>query len=232
MIMKSTAKRPHSARKNTLKNQSGFMTAEFLFAFTMVIGSGIIIFALTFSLTTIEIAQYIVWSSARSYAVGHASLAEATTAAENKYKNLTAAFPLLTGNGSDSPWFRMPTVNDRPEFDVGDLSRYMGKGEIDPENKIDLEARHPWYGVQSSIDLILFKGLQVPFLGRITETPDEFIFPVRGLLLRHPSIEECQTFFTNKYKEGIKRINGENWNNLVQDASDVSAYYPIEDNGC
>ncbi len=47
------------------------MTAEFLFAFTMVIGSGILIFALTFALTTVEIAQYIVWSTARAHAVGN-----------------------------------------------------------------------------------------------------------------------------------------------------------------
>lgn len=224
------------------KNNSGFMTAEFLFAFTMVIGCGIFIFGLTFSLTTIEIAQYIVWSSARSYAVGNISSGDqnkhSETAGRTKYKNLTAAFPLLTGNGSDSPWFRMPDINDN-DFLVGDLSLSIKEkdGGIDSENKIEgtNEARHPWLGVESSIDLILFKGLQIPFLGKIAANPEEFKFPVRGILLRHPSVDECQTFFKNKFAEGIQQLPAEapsagvKWEFTDQQ---IIQYVPIEDNGC
>lgn len=217
------------------------MTAEFLFAFTMVIGSGILIFALTFALTTVEIAQYIVWSAARANAVGNENLEASRQAGENKYKNLTAAFPLLTGNGSDSPWFKMPMVTDTNEFLIGDISDMMKKkdGAIDKANAAEPggEVRHPWIGVESSIELKLLSGLNIPFLGKVTESPDEFKFPIRGILFRHPSQKECLDFFTNKFTQGVKVIPEENsnlqatpWKSLSGGADD--AYAPMEDNGC
>ncbi len=217
------------------------MTAEFLFAFTMVIGSGILIFALTFALTTVEIAQYIVWSSARAHAVGNKDTDASIKAGETKYSNLTAAFPLLTGNGSDSPWFKMPAVTDKDEFFVGDISDMMKKtdGAIDKANAAEPggEVRHPWIGVESSINLILLSGLNIPFLGQVTETPEEFKFPIRGILFRHPSTQECLNFFQNKFNQGVKVIPEENsslqstqWKSLSGSAD--GAYSPMEDNGC
>ena len=209
------------------RNQAGFMTAEFLFAFTMVIGCGILIFAMTFSLSTIEIAQYIVWSAARAQSAGNINAGAAEQAARTKYANLTAAFPLLTGNGSSSPWFQMSKGGD---VNVGDLSIVMGKsdGSIDPENRSGSEPRQPWIGVQADIDLILFKGLQIPFLGKIALNPNDFKFPVRGIILRQPSQAECQGFFTNKFQSGVQAISGESWNSL----GDPIKFAAIEDNGC
>ncbi len=229
--------------KKIPNNQAGFMTAEFLFAFTMVIGSGILIFALTFALTTVEIAQYIVWSSARAHAVGNKSQEESVKAGEKKYSNLTAAFPLLTGNGSDSPWFKMPEITDNNEFFIGDISDMIKKKDsaIDKSNASEAggEIRHPWIGVESSIELKLLSGSQVPFLGKVTETPEEFKFPIRGILFRHPSTEECLDFYRNRFTQGIKKVPGENggtparitnWGNLSGSAD--AAYAPMEDNGC
>lgn len=225
--------RPEPAVKKFLKvskNSAGFMTAEFLFAFTMVIGSGILIFGLTFALTTIEVAQYIVWSSARAYAAGNKVPSSSTTLGAEKYKNLTAAFPLLTGEGSASPWFKMDS-----EPVIGDLTNVMRTkdGAIDKDNAATpgAEARHPWIGVESNIDLILLKGLQVPFLGKVTERPEDFKFPIRAILFRHPSFDECQKFFDQKFTEGIKKIPSEpRWKDLSNTAD--AAYRPMEDNGC
>ncbi len=217
------------------------MTAEFLFAFTMVIGSGILIFALTFALTTVEIAQYIVWSTARAHAVGNIDPDSAIKAGETKYENLTAAFPLLTGNGSDSPWFKMPTVADRGDLVIGDIADSIKKKDsaIDAANAAEPggEVRHPWIGVESTIELKLLSGLNIPFLGKITDTPDEFKFPIRGILFRHPSTVECTNFFKNKFTQGVKILPQENsgmqftpWKSLSGSAD--TAYAPMEDNGC
>lgn len=222
------------------KNNSGFMTAEFLFAFTMVIGSGILIFALTFALTTVEIAQYIVWSAARAHAVGNKTVLDSVKSGETKYTNLTAAFPLLTGNGSDSPWFNMPTVQDRSEFFVGDISDMIKRKDsaIDKDNASEPggEARHPWIGVESSINLKLLSGITIPFLGKITETPEEFKFPIRGVLFRHPSYDECQNFFKAKFAQGISKMPNEPaWTNSPLNTGDTrtaNKFSPMEDNGC
>lgn len=219
-------------KKSRINNQSGFMTAEFLFAFTMVIGCGILIFAMTFSLTTIEIAQYIVWSSARSYSVGNKTKEASKLAAKTKYQNITAAFPLLTGNGSDSPWFRMSTAAEAIYDDLAPTMRARD-GALNEDNATptNAEARHPWYGVQADIDLVLFKGLQIPFAGKVTEDPSGFKFPVRGILFRHPAQDECLKFFENRFEQGIQKIKAENneWDDLTTDSS---KYFPMEDNGC
>ena len=193
------------AKKNFKKSEAGFMTAEFLFAFTMVLGCGVLIFAFTFSLMTIEVAQYIVWSSARSYAVGNKTEGASLLAGRTKYKNLIAAFPLLTGSGNSSAWFKMSDVAI-----VGDLTSALNDGAVDKDNKSgsgNPEVRHPWTGVQAELDLILFKGIKVPFLGPIAADPSTFQFPVRGILLRHPSQEECLKFFADKFTEGIQKFN-------------------------
>lgn len=227
--------------KQIPNNQKGFMTAEFLFAFTMVIGSGILIFALTFALTTVEIAQYIVWSAARAHAVGNIDTDSSVKAGETKYSNLTAAFPLLTGNGSDTPWFKMPPITEGNEFFIGDISDLIKRKDsaIDKSNAAEPggKVRHPWIGVESSIELKLLSGLNIPFLGKITETPEEFKFPIRGILFRHPSVQECQDFFQNKFSQGVKVMPEENsstqttpWKSLSSSAD--SAYAPMEDNGC
>lgn len=211
------------------------MTAEFLFAFTMVIGAGILIFALTFALTTIEVAQYIVWSSARAYAVGNKTVADADRVARTKYKNLTAAFPLLTGAGSDSPWFAMAKENEANDFKVGDLTLSMKNNDtgLDKDNASSPggEARQPWIGVESTIDLILLKNSKVPFLGQITDKPGDFKFPVRAILFRHPSFQECRKFLEEKFTQGMKQMDAEPaWRSLSADAD--SAFVPMEDNGC
>ncbi len=72
-----------------MKNsQGGFIAADFLFSFTLVISIGIIIFAFTFSLATIEISQYIVWSAARNYSAAYTNEAEASANARKKFNFL------------------------------------------------------------------------------------------------------------------------------------------------
>ena len=214
-----------------MKNNSGFIAAEFLFAFSMVIGCGILIFSLTFTLTTIEIAQYITWSAARSYAVGNLSEADSNKAAQAKYKNLASMFPLLTGKGNSSPWFQMsePRTGSTVESEIGPSSARDNKDSGG-------QTRHSWDGVAADIDLKLFKGLQIPFLGKIAANPDDFVFQVRSHLMRHPSQAECQTFFKNKYTEGVLKVispkelgSKPEWQGLQPSAAQVVM---IEDNGC
>lgn len=224
-----------------INNQSGFMTAEFLFAFTMVIGAGMLIFALTFALTTVEIAQYIVWSTARAHAAGNTSADDSLKAGETKYRNVTAAFPLLTGNGSDTPWFVMPKVENKAEVVIGDISDSIRKKDsaIDSGNAAEPggEVRHPWIGVESSIELKLLSGMNIPFIGKVTVSPEEFKFPIRGILFRHPSTIECQNFFQNKFTQGVKVLPEENGSLQLTPWKDLSGtadtdFAPMEDNGC
>lgn len=203
--MKTPQRRP-----NILKSNSGFIVADFIFSFVMILGVGIFIFALTFSLATIEVAQYIVWSTARNYA---AATTDAVTLsdeqAREKFENLAGQFPKLTGVGeADSPWFRL-TVEDLKIGNLADTSvdpEFSGLLSADDRNN---SFRQPWIGVSTNLTLVLFSSLQVPFLGKVATDPSLFTLPVRAFVIRHPSQNECRDFFYQKrYPEGI--VNLEN----------------------
>lgn len=206
-----------------LKNNQGFILADFLFSFVLVISCGIIIFALTFSLATIEIAQYITWSAARSYSAAAKTADDSRKAAESKFNKLSAKFPLLTGNGSDAPWFEL-TLGQ-----LGDAASRELKG-VEPPNSSTrggAENRHPWTGVSSNLRLKLFEKIRIPFLGNISSNPDVFKFPLHAFILRNPSQEECLGFFKDRMRKGIQPLEP-GWASLPIDINRVS----IEDNGC
>ena len=199
------------------KNQSGFVAAEFLFSFVLVISCGLVIFALTFSLMTVEVAQYITWSAARSYSAGNMSKQASEAAAVDKFKNLSKSFPLLTN--SDSNWFSLTQLG------VGG-SAGSGLANLDRENRLGSETRHPWFGFSTSLELKLFKSLRIPFLGKVVDDDQAFTFPLRAFILRNPSHEECQQFIKDKFNvikglSDFKNVGGSS-----------SSYVPNEDNGC
>lgn len=186
------------------RNNAGLLVADFLFAFTMVIGIGIFMFALTFSLATIEVGQYIVWSTARNYSSGQYNLTRARDRAYTKFEALSSQFPLLTNSDGNSSWFEL----SREDLIVGELD------EEDPTFKISTDDkknsfRQPWTGVSTTINLKLFAGLQVPFLGKVTNNPAIFKFPVRAFIIRNVSVAECNDFFNlYRYSQGMKNLEG------------------------
>ena len=212
-------------------NNSGFIVADFLFAFTMVISIGIFIFGFTFSLATIEVAQYIVWSTARNYSAANEEDLGAVIQATAKFNNLSKKFPMLTGAGSDSPWFELKEDN----LIIGDLAVKDPDLGISSGDKTN-DYRQPWTGVSAKLNLKLFASLKIPFLGNVAQNKDLFEFPVRAFIIRNPSRLECQQFFYtpgHRFDEGIKKLEK---GKLGPDFS----VFPIvgdkqgygEDNGC
>ncbi len=225
-----------------LNSNSGFIVADFLFSFVLVIGIGIVIFALTFSLATIEIAQYIIWSTARNFAAANVDEATAKTQATAKFNNLSQQFPLLTGQGqSGSAWFTLDglLIGDLAKVDQDFIGKVPGGDLVNVDNAN--EARQPWIGASAVISLKLFSSINIPFLGKVAKDPAAFKFPVRAFILRSPSTEECKNFY--KYEErfvnGIKKIptfsamtTGNNMVATPTQAQESSSYVPQEDNGC
>jgi|GEM_PF-2393602 len=224
-----------------IQNSSGFIVADFLFAFVMVLGIGIFIFGITFSLATIEVAQYIVWSTARNYSAGNASEGIARGNAQTKFQNLAAKFPLLTGLGAGGrEWFELkdPKIGNLADSGTTD-TQFLS--EIKSE---DLENQHrqPWTGARAIINLKLFSGLKIPFLGKVAEDRSLFEFPIRAFIIRHPSQDECREFFFDgdtRYNMGIKKLEDSTLaNDHPMESSDI---IPAgidtqngfgEDNGC
>ena len=218
-----------------ISNQSGFIVADFLFAFVMVISCGILIFALTFSLATVEITQYIVWSTARNFSAANTNEQAARIQAQKKFDNLADKFPLISGRGaSGTPWFSLSAavIGDLAKID-SNLAEVLKK---DKQNKDSAQQiRLPWIGVKSDLELKLLSGIRIPFLGKVTGNKDGFTFPIRAFVLRHPSQDECYSFFSKekRYDLGIQKLNSSDaeTGNFAPNARRES-YVAIEDNGC
>ncbi len=206
----------HDKSKTKKNSEAGFIAAEFLFSFILVISCGMIVFALTFSLMTVEVAQYVTWSAARAYSSGNLSKADSEAAGRKKFTNLAAAFPLLSGAAGE--WFELSAVS------VG-KNVATGMASLDDSNRMGEETRHPWSGFSSSLELKLFKSLKIPFLGPITKDESLFKFPLHAFILRNPSQAECIKFFEDRMT-------------AIQDLPDFKnvptggTYVPHEDNGC
>lgn len=186
------------------KNNSGLIIADFLFAFTMVLGIGIFMFALTFSLATIEIGQYIIWSTARNYSAGQISELVAKDTAEKKFDALISQFPLLTNSDGNSSWFEL----SREDLKIGEIDTIDSSLSISDDDKRN-NYRQPWTGASTTINLKLFSNLKLPFIGPVTSNKSVFKFPVRAFIIRNVSQVECQNFFygnNTRWEEGFKNL--------------------------
>ncbi|MBY0452416.1 MAG: hypothetical protein K2P92_05220 [Bdellovibrionaceae bacterium] len=217
--------------KKSKKNNSGFIVADFLFAFVMTISVGIFIFTITFSLATIEIGQYIIWSTARNYASANINESEAREQAERKFENLRGQFPLLTNSEGTSGWFDI----SRTDLKIGELDQIDSDfdSKITPNDQVN-DNRQPWTGASTTINLKLFSNLQLPFLGRVTQDKKDFTFPVRAFIIRNVSRDECTSFFdkTKRYDLGIKALEGGKLAPAAFGPAPGSTLRMGEDNGC
>ncbi|MBC7753859.1 MAG: hypothetical protein H7Z71_06450 [Moraxellaceae bacterium] len=223
-------------------SQSGFIAADFIFSFVLVIGCGMLVFLLTFSLAVVEISQYIVWSTARNYSAANVDEPTAKVQALIKFKNLSDKFPLLTGSNNPSPWFVLddPMVDDLAKKDPD----FVAKLENDKDNRDgQQQIRQPWIGARAYLDFKILKGVKLPLLGPVlaADKRDNFKFPIRAFILRHPSQTECQGFFEvgKRFNEGIQKISGESFQQIkdvhiqsIKNIDGASSYLPMEDNGC
>ena len=209
-------------------NNSGFILADFLFSIVLVLSSCIILFTLCFSLASVELAQYITWSSARSYSSANLTEVASVQSGKMKFARLSAMFPLLTGQGAaDTSWFELNLK------DVGNNTALIADlQQININNALASgEPRQPWTGAATELDVSLFRRLRLPFIGALSTDDEAFKYRLRAFILRNPSQEECLGFFQKKYNEGISKIEG-SWNSKTFMTTKDTDFFPQEDNGC
>lgn len=194
-------------KRKSIHSESGFIVADFLFAFVMTLGVGIFIFSITFSLATIEVGQYIVWSTARNYSAASLNQGQAAQTAREKFKAIAEKFPLLTNIGDDSSWFELSETDLKIGDDLTTSDTALGIAGQDATN----DYRQPWTGASTTIKLKLFSGLTVPFLGKVVADGSMLEFPIRAFLIRNVSEQECEAFFNGldsgpRISKGIKKL--------------------------
>lgn len=202
-------------KSRVLQNQSGFITVDFLFAFILILGFSAILFALTFTLTVVEIAQYSTYASARVYYGANKSQAQQRQAAIDKYKDLTTknkVFAPLFKNG----WFKI-----QAEPFVGDPAPIMpGYAK---------NALNSFLGVNTVFNAEILK-MQIPLFGSADPEDKGFKTTIGSYLGREPSSAECIAVVRNRWNaiQKLKPSTGASY----QTNTTPAGYMPVIDDGC
>ena len=192
-----------------MKNQRGVLTLDFLFSFTLVIGFSGILFAMTLTLTVVEITQYMTYSSARNYMASHNEENERIARAQAKFEKLKQEVYFFSND-----WFilDLPNISTNLNYhnDPNDPKQeYLFRGTW-----VDLEAR--------------MLGFKIPFFGSTDPHNQGFRTQVGSYLGKEIDIDECKQFNDRLRWQWIEqKFQGD-----IPSPSDLSNYTKISDNGC
>lgn len=196
-----------SAIRNGIRNERGFITFDFIFALLMALGFTTVLFALTVSLSAVEVAQYVTFAVSRAYAGAHETDKEQEQLTQAKYNELLA-YPVFKAafNGG---WFKVGPVR------VGDFNReYAEKAD---DNAI-------FIGAQLPMDARLLR-MSIPFLGSTYDKADTGKATLNSYLMREVTNTECRENFNRARWEHLKNMS------VYKGVANAQAKL-VTDNGC
>ena len=193
---------------NRLADESGIITLDFIFALAIAFGFSVLFFAMSFSLSMIEVCQYITFSVARTYYAANVSKQAQVDLGQSKYTELKGKGMIKTI--LKSGWI---TLGDA-QFD--DFSSEYND-TLAGENAIFEGARIPFRA--NVLDL------RLPFLGRTAQDTTTGSAMLNAYLMREVSTDECFTNFTSHRLEHLKQVDS-------RYQSQQGAEVIITDNGC
>ena len=218
--------RAHS--KSRRRDQRGFLVVDFLFAITLAAVMIMIMFAFSTTLTMIEVAQYIAYSTSRAHAPAHKTQDKQTELANEKFRSFRdpARFPALAPlllNG----WFEV----DEKSLEI----RGGGKGTDNDFNEEYgyYENAMPQTGVRFKMNAKILK-MNLPLMGRITSDNDFAVF-LTGLLIRDPTTEECRSQLKPEARFKAMLDQDGRFRQIYSGgvpSSKQTAYFEMEDTGC
>lgn len=197
-----------------LDNERGLLTLDVVFSLVLVCGVGVVLFALSFTLTAVEVAQYVAFSTSRDYYAADVSEDAQKEAAQAKYAELmgAASGSLPTkGNGVNQvlkkSWFEI-----EPNWGkFADI--YDAEDDINAENFV---------GSRFSLISKLL-NIEIPFFGETAGNSKAFQTFITSFIGREPTQNECISFYQNRWAAIATATGG------IGQAPENPI---VEDNGC
>ncbi len=192
------AKLPFSASFGRPLNNRGFLVFDFMFAFLIVIGMSMLLLITNYTLSMMEVVQYMTFASSRSYYASDISEEEQKNSATAKFESLREQNILK--NLLNKNLFAISSTH-------GDHSAHFEDGNSTGSgNTAGSGNNKNLIGTKTSVSVkVLSKAL--PLLGS-AGSEDDFQTTVVSLLGREPSMEECMSAI-NKKAELIQGLYGE-----------------------
>ena len=189
----------------SLKNQKGVLAFDFLFGFMLMASFFMLIVILSFTLSAVEVLQYIAFATSRSYVASDVE-GEQKNAAMKKYEYL-----INGGIFKMKPeWFSLPPDNEDLKFDDGGGNNKKREGI-----RIEFTAK--------------ILSVNLPFFLGSTGSEESFKSSVNSYIGREPDMEECQNFVRNRPDLIMEMKNGDMYKAYQ---SEMQSSAPIWDNGC
>ena len=203
---------------NPIRNERGILTLDFIFALTIGMSFTMIFFALTLTLSLVEVAQYISFSVARTALAAHEDRGAEKAHALAKYAELRAR-PIFATIFTNHSWFKLS-----PSPDFGDPANgFNVEYNVDPN-----EDNAIFWGARIQIEAKIL-DITIPMLGASKTRPETGIANVQTFLGREVSTQECREQFNRQRWNAIKALNPFYGSVPAQSTAAVSL---ISDNGC
>lgn len=189
--------------RQILKSERGILTLDFIFASIITFAFAAILFSFAMTLSVVEVVQYVSYSVARNYNLGHLNETEQKARAQQKYNELInnpAIEPFLRND-----WFRVEDVI---------ISDFNDEFQPDVSSELFVGARIPF------VAPILYK--RIPILGTTGSDPNIFKASIQSFLGREPSFSECRQFMNGR----ANAVSNLGYN------MDVNSVVLLMDNGC
>ena len=190
------------------KDQRGFITFDFIFALLLALGFTTVLFALSVTLSAVEVAQYIVFATSRAYVSAHETDTLQEELANKKYAELLA-YPIFK-SAFNGGWFSIGPVK------VGDFTNQYKALSPDEDTT--------FIGAQLKMDAKILR-MQIPFLGKTADKQTTGKATLNSYLLREVSNTECRENFNRVRFEKLLQLG--NYKATPNPKSKL-----ITDNGC
>lgn len=193
-------------QKKNAKSQRGFTTLEFIFGITLSIGVLFFMMAVSFAIVGQQIAQYISFTSARAQASAQISLDAQELAAVTKAQSIAGKIFSNSGTASslvNNEWYEM---NNLVTWTDNFWANEFGS---DAESALDISGTKfnwvPNRGVSLEYTAKIL-GMRIPFFPKAGDK-DDFKTRVHSIVVRHPTTEDCRSFFAaERWSDGISNI--------------------------
>ncbi len=200
-----------------MKSEGGFLTIDFMVAIIVTLGCMMFLMRISLSLVSVEIAQYIVYASARAHSAADITKEDQKDAGEAKYQELISQSGLIGG------FFRVGETLQKS----GVIGEYTETYKADSARNGNDVSGTPFVGARSEIKLPRL-GMKIPMLGKTNPEDNEFKSYVNAMIFREPSQSECLNFYKMQRYEAILNLDSR-----YSKASSFSKdYVPMEDSGC
>lgn len=188
--------------KSSVKSNAGLITLDFLFGFLLSFAFLMIFFALAYSLTIVEVVQYIAFAGSRTFMAADINISAQKSNANAKVASLTTDANKFAKNLNKN-WFV-----------VGKLTTLES----------DKSAAEFNIGVQIPLTIKLL-DFKVPFFGqtKVTNSGQGFDTQLSSYLIREPTEKECNDF------NDARPLNMQT--KAAYDPRLFKNYYRISDNG-